>query len=301
MRDIAKVYTRSANAFLIAAVVLFSLCFSITVYAQEEAGPASNDNGPSEESNVLSSSWTDRLWTETYFESHFSKDEDNNVISDWWVKHGIHLFKWREKYVDAYLKGRVLYDRNGDFWNNRGEAGIGIRYKPWNSLGLFLFSEVLYGSYWDREGDDNNPYDLSYWDYQGGFMFWQWWGDAWWQVEGVRFYVPFKGWRELYADGLYYDRDDSNVIATMDYKEGLMLTRQGNLSFDAYVNLEAATDVNDDYWNNYVRVGPGVRVTPFTELDLKISFEYFVGDYYRGGNDGSLSDYIITVAFWHSW
>lgn len=120
----------------------------------------------------------------------------------------------------------------------------------------------------------------------------------------ARLYLPFTGWREVYADDIYFYRDDNNFISTMDYKEGLMMSRPGNMSFDAYLNLELATDANKDYWNNYIKFGPGIRWTPYVELDLKISLEYFWGEYYRGELDGlarSFDDVAVTIAFWHAW
>jgi hypothetical protein len=248
--------------------------------------------------------WASRSWTEMYFEGGFSGYDDDNLIGDVWLKYGLHMFKWRDKDVDVYLKARLLLDDNRDFWNNRADVGAGVQYRPLSDYGLILFSELLYADYIDRDGEDANPYDSPFLDFRAGFAFWQWWGDAWWQVEGTEFYAPFTGWREAYADGLYYNRDDDNVIATADYKEGVMMTHWSNTSFDAYLNLEVATDANEDYWNNYVKFGPGIRWTPYVELDLKISLEYLVGEYYRGDlgdTSRSFNDVAITIAFWHAW
>lgn len=244
-----------------------------------------------------------QLWGEFYVESSASHHDDN-IVNSAFVKEGMHLYKFMDNYLDVYLKARLYHDQDGYFWNNRMELGVGSRYKPISKLGLFLFLELLYGDYAGRETDDEpNPDDSSYWEMQGGFAFWQWWGIQPWQVDNLALYTPFNGWREVYCDGIYYDHD-SNLIATLNYKEGLMLSRFANIGFDGYISLKTSSDTNEDKWNNYIKTGPGIRVTPFPNLDMKISFEYLLGKYYHGGfgdTSDNISDFEVIIAFWHGW
>jgi len=259
-----------------------------------------NENANISKSNLDYS----QLWGEFYFESSVSHHDDDNIVNSAFVKEGLHLYKFRDNYLDIYLKARLYHDLDGYYWNNRMEFGVGTRYRPYSKLGLFLFLELLYGDYSGRETDDEpNPYKSSYGDIQGGFTFWQWWGKQAWQVDKLALYTPFTGWREVYSDGIYYDHE-SNLIATLDYKEGLMLSRFGNIGFDGYISLDASFDTNEDEWNNYVKIGPGIRVTPFPNLDMKISFEHFLGRYFHGGfsdTSDDISDFEINIAFWHDW
>jgi len=152
--------------------------------------------------------------------------------------------------------------------------------------------------------DSTDPEDSYYYDTQGGYAFWQWWGALPWETDGLNLYLPFTGWREVYSDGIYYNHDDGNIIGTLDYKEGFMLAKPGAQKFDAYLCLEAGADKNKDEWNNYIAIGPGIRVAPFSKFDLKLSVEYFWGRYTRGGfddTDEDISRFVFTLSFWHGW
>lgn len=244
----------------------------------------------------------DRLWSHCYYESVYSRDDRRNIINDAWIKSGLHLFDIRERPLDVYLKTRLLYDRNRDFWNNRAEIGLGVQHQPLEDLGLVLYFEAINAIPTGREGADSNPDKDPFWDFRGGAYFWQWWGAYPWELEQTEWYIPFTGWREVYADAIYYYQDHNNFISTVDYKEGLALGRVGPVQFDAYITFEGGADINSDYWNNYAQIGPGFRITPFEELDLKIGFEYFEGFYFNGDRDGrskSYSDFNVTLSFFY--
>ena len=245
------------------------------------------------------------LWGEIYGSSETNSDEDYNIVNEVFIKQGLHFFKIWNKNIDVYLKAKLVHDTEPYYWNNRGELSIGTRIKPFSTFGLILFMEYLKGFYTDREESDYpNPDDSSFYEWEGGYAFWQWWGAQPWQVKGINLYAPFTGWREVYSDGIYHEHDEHNVIATLDYKEGLMLARLGSMKLDAYTTIEVSVDKNKDEWNNYIRIGPGFRITPFAKINLKLSFEYFIGRYTHGGfneTDEDISNFVITLAFWHGW
>lgn len=245
------------------------------------------------------------FWGEVYSSLEAGWGEEDNVVNETFIKEGLHLFKVRDRDIDVYAKGKLVLDTEEYYWNNRWEIGAGTRIRPLSDLGLILFLECNRKHYIDRDNPDSpNPGDSSFYELEGGYAFWQWWGISPWEVEGLNGYIPFSGWREVYSDGIYYSHGDDNIIFTLDYKEGVMLAKQRHMIFDAYVCVEAGADAEGNEWDNYMTIGPGVRVTPFSNLDLKLGMEYFVGRYTRGefdGTDEDISKFIITLAFWHGW
>lgn len=244
----------------------------------------------------------ERYWGELYFQAEYSHHDRHNVVGDLWTKHGLHLLKIGDSWFDAYIKARLYADRNADYWNNRTEGALGLRYRPSSKLGLFLFAEWIEGAYTGRHGRDANLDDDPYSDFQTGFTFWQYWGNAHWQVaQGWHFYAPFFGWREAYADAIFYRRDNRNLIATLDYKEGLLLAKVADVRLDAYLSLQAGADKNSDYWNNYLKAGPGIRVRPFEKIDVSLSCEYLFCHTWRGETleePANYRDIAVTLAFW---
>lgn len=290
--------------FFLVTGMLF-LLFASTVPAQEADRRQDVLKTPVFTPPTFFQSLKDRYWGEMYFQTDYTHYDDDNVIADGSIKQGIHCFNLAGNYVDTYLKGRFLYDRDGDFWNNAVEGAIGMRWRPLTNYGLILFTEGIYGTYTGRESEDKNTDSKPYFDFQGGYAFWQWWGTQSWQIEGIKTYLPFTGWRVAYSDGIYHQRDDNNFIATLDYREGLLLGRIGGVSFDGFLSVEAGFDTNGDSWNNYFRSGPGVSVAPIPGLDMNISFEYHLGRFYRGdvedGSDRSFDNFLVILSFWHAW
>ncbi|NQU43319.1 hypothetical protein HQ520_08535 [bacterium] len=238
-----------------------------------------------------------RYFSNVYVQSTFSSHDDGNLITDAAYKHGLHVFQVLGRDVDIYLKTRFLVDTNADFWNNVGEFGVGMQVRPFEEYGLILLHELLYGVYTREDGGDPN-----YWAYRAGFAFWQRWGRQPWEIEKTEFFWPLTGWHEVYADGFYYNRDDANLIGNLSWREGLILGKVFGRNYDVYLAAQAGLDSNVDFWNNYVQGGPGIRFSPFQSLDLNISFEYFLGRYYRGDLDGGSQDYAdfgVTLAFYH--
>ncbi|NOY69147.1 MAG: hypothetical protein GXP53_06595 [Deltaproteobacteria bacterium] len=245
-----------------------------------------------------------RMWGEVYSDAVSEQAQGYNIIGDLFVKQGLHLFKINGEYLDAYAKTRLNLDVDGNYFYNRWENGIGLRYKPFRYYGLYVYAEYLLNSYLGRElPDEPNPYAGHQLNAQGGLTFWQWWGKEGWQVRGPEYYLPFTGWREVYADAIYYG-NENNIVATLDYKEGLMLVPVGPVLFDAYIATQAGTDANGDPWYHFAEIGPGIRVKPFDNLDLQISVEYFMGRYTRGGfgdTKAEIADFEFTIAFWQGW
>ena len=287
------------NLLCMVLSIVFCLSGPGFVYAQGESHLEISDTP------MMSEVIRDRVWAEVYAESVAGQEGTSNRISDVVLKAGFHVAKLGDQDLDLYAKMRLLHDTDRNYWNNRKQAGVGVRYKPFSSLGVVLFAEYLYNDYTDRQQSEAiNPDDSPYWEAEGGAVFWQWWGVMPWQVKAIHAYMPFTGWREVYGDCIYYAHNDNNAILTVDYKEGWMLGRFKTVGLDGYVSIETGADTNADEWNNYIKIGPGVRITPFSNLDLKVSVEYFAGRYLRGGFDttgGDISELVTTVSFWYGW
>lgn len=284
------------DALKIVLTALALLCLFNLASAQEDSPT------PPEPSLQPTQPPLGRSWGELYFQGVYSHRDHNNFIPDLTIRQGVRTININGIPLEAYVKARILYDLNSDFWNNLAEGGVGLRYRPSNKFGLVLFSEILEGMYTGRHGEDEAP-EKTYTNLLGGFAFWQWWGMHPDEIEGTRWYLPFTAWREVYADGIYNYHDNSNIISTAYYKEGFMMGHYGGTTFDAYLGFGGATDLHGDAWNNYLRLGPGFSVTPFENLDLQLSCDFFQGIHYRGEEDdrGGYNDIALTVSFSKSW
>ncbi len=273
----------------------------IKIHANKDEIENINDDSQTSETASFKKIFKEMLWTEVYFQGKYSsKDRDNTIIEPW-IKEGLHLFNINDKPLDLYFKQSLFLDTNGDYWNNRYGYGIGVRYKPFEKYGLILYSEAIRFHYTGREGRDKNKDESPYNDIQSGAAFWQHWGKELYQMKNNEylFYLPGTGWRELYADSLYFSHE-KNWVSTLDYKEGFFISNLRPVGIEAYLSFEVAIDTKQEYWNNYYKAGPGVRFTPFKDFDLKLSFEYLWGGYYRGSDKPkeTFSDSIIQLALW---
>jgi hypothetical protein len=168
-----------------------------------------------------------------------------------------------------------------------------------------MFAEYLFGRYYGVEGENPNPYPERYRGVEAGLAFWQRWGAL---PEETGFFLPSTGWREVYWDAIYYQRDDDNFIHSFNGKEGFGALRLGPVAVDLYLRANATIDANKDYWNNYIEGGAGLRFRPISEdLDLRLSCE-LVGGYYLD-RDGRYElpydrEYIglrVEMTFWFGW
>jgi hypothetical protein len=75
--------------------------------------------------------------------------------------------------VVGYGKINSLIDIRGDWYNNLGSFSAGLRYKPFSTIDLSIFSEYNNGMYWGRQyKDDVNPNKQFFSDFRYGFTFW---------------------------------------------------------------------------------------------------------------------------------
>ncbi len=116
------------------------------------------------------------LWDEIYGDFFYFRNDRRNGILYVNGKVGFRLLRLYKTAIDAYWVSYLMTDINGDYWNNKTEAGLGIRVKPWNDLDFDLFVEFLNGKVTPRSGDYENPNDSEYRYTRIGLTFWHGWG-----------------------------------------------------------------------------------------------------------------------------
>lgn len=111
--------------------------------ADSEAQAASEESPATEDAEVEAP--PPPLWLEFYGEAVGSRHEDDNIAGFTDTKVGKRL----PGPLKADLYGRIRYYRDGrDFyWNNRADAGIGIRVPLLRKVSLTAFAEAAWGRY----------------------------------------------------------------------------------------------------------------------------------------------------------
>jgi hypothetical protein len=247
----------------------------------------------------------DSHWGEVYGEASFQTFHEDNLVGMADLKDGFRLARVFGAEILAYGKARAFKDTNDEFWNNKALFGPGLRIKPFEELGLLLFSEYLVGVYYGLEGTTPNPNDSTFYGLEAGAAFWQRWGRV---PNRSRFFLPFTGWRELYWDAIYFEFDRDNFIATAQFHEAFGMLRVGFLQTDMYIGAKGAVDSNGDYWNNFGEGVLGVRFRPRSKIyDMHVDVEFVGGGFLARNGDFELPydrEYVggrIQLSFWFGW
>lgn len=244
-----------------------------------------------------------RFFAEAYDETIYQRREGRNTVTMAQLYEGLRKPLPGIGIWDTYLKVRYGGDANKDFWNNRGEVMFGTRLRFFEKLYLALYGEYVRGEYLDYD-EEAMPYDPSYEDWRCGLVFWHGWDPGGWAPESR---LPLTPWSEVYADAHYLDKDDRNIVYYIEGKLGLQLLRVHKTRLDLYGVLYAYYDRNADFWNNHADIAPGLRFTPWSDLDLNIRLEYLFGQYYnrRGRYENpyaaSYEDLRLGLFFWYGW
>jgi len=244
-----------------------------------------------------------RFFAEAYDETIYQRREGRNTVTMAQLYEGVRKPVPGVGIWDSYVKIRYGSDANKDFWNNRGEVMLGTRLRFFEKVYLALYGEYVRGEYiaYDQEA---MPYAPSYEDWRGGLIFWHGWDPGGWAPRGA---LPFTAWSETYADINYLEKDDQNIIGYIESKLGLQLLRLHKTRLDLYGVVYAYYDRNADFWNNHAAAAPGIRFTPWSDLDLNFRVEYLWGTYYqRSGRyenpyERNYQDLRIGFFFWYGW
>ena len=223
----------------------------------------------------LKTSWFVEGYNETI---NLQYDGGNTVGSSHLIEGIKYQFPAFINTMDLYLKQRYGSDANRDYWNNRGEFMLGMRMRFFKKIYVALFYEYIRGWYvGDANSQNPNPYGNSYEDMRYGLIFWQGmdleYKDKWTD------YFPITFWDEIYADAIFYKRNENNFISYTNIMAGTRWVRIHKSVFDTYVALYYGFDTNKDFWNNKIDYGLGFRLKPWTDLELSLFLEFLNGQY----------------------
>ena len=245
-----------------------------------------------------------KFFAEVYSETIKLRREGNNVTSMAQSMQGIKLNIPKFCRVKIYLKERIGGDANRDYWNNRGEVMLGVRFRFFQKIFFALYCEFINGKYFDVENNDNpNPYGSNFKDIRGGIIFWQGF-DAEYRDRWTKTF-PISFWDEIYSDITYYKKDTDNIIGYLNIKAGARIFRVHKTALDYYFVNYTMADKHGDFWNNKLDFGIGFRIKPWTDLELSLFAETIRGTYFdRDGRyeNPHLSEYTdvrIGILFWH--
>jgi len=247
-----------------------------------------------------------KFFAEVYNETTNMQREGQNTITMTQSLQGTRTHIPKFCTIDLYIKERFGSDANRDYWNNRGELMLGARVRLLKKVYLGAFYEYIRGKYFGIENNENpNPYGLNYEDMRCGLIFWHGMDrefiDRWTKM------IPFSFWDEIYADAIYYKRDDKNYIYYINGRAGIRLIRIYKTVLDIYGVNYFICDKNGDFWNNKFEFGSGIRLKPWTDLDLSIYVEFLRGSFwerdgrYTNPYEPEYTDVRVGVLFWHGW
>jgi hypothetical protein len=259
---------------------------------------------PQEEEILQKIKWV-KPWGEFYDESMSMQKERENFISCSHIRQGLMIARIPKVTLQSYLLIRYGKDLHKDFWNNRAEIGLGLRARFFTKIFLALYVEWIRGYYIKIPENLPQASDDNYVDLRTGLIFWYGW-DKWFESPRLISF-PLIRWGELYSDVSYFRSQRDNVIGYFHAKAGFRLCRLWKSDLAAYGVLYLMKDTNKDFWNNKVEFGPGIWLSPFPNLDLKIFTEWLVGNYF--GIEGvdpnpytqRYGDRRVGILFWIGW
>ena len=128
------------------------------VYYAKEWGTQTETSGPTAQMKFVG---------DVYFDASYYSRFRNNIIGYAQARPGLRLFQWNKTSVDAYARLAAVKDKGGDFYNNIGEGGGGLRFTPYRPLGVSISAEYVRGVYFgiSRPGEPN-PYGSQYGDFR---------------------------------------------------------------------------------------------------------------------------------------
>jgi len=252
-------------------------CLWHVPFAQSQTDSTATDDTPQVKMRGF------KLWGEFYDESTVFQKLDNNLLSTSHIRQGLRYYWTPSIYTEAYGMVRYGKDLNRDFWNNRFEGGLGLRTRFFRKVFLALYLEGIVGSYTDIPMDYPQPDSRKYDDLRGGLIFWYGW-DTWFSPKRW-ISIPMIFWGEIYSEINYFRSDNNNVFGYLHSRAGFHLLRLWKADIDAYGVIYLLKDINKDFWNNKVDVGPGVWIRPWSGFSLQLYIEWLYVSYF--GNEGN--------------
>ena len=108
----------------------------------------------------------ERLFTDLDTSLGYYSRYRDNVIGYLQLREGLRLANFGASSLAGYMVLNLAKDTNRDFYNNVGEVGAGLEFRPHRNLNLSLRAAYLRGIYYGIEGRDPNPFRPSYNDFR---------------------------------------------------------------------------------------------------------------------------------------
>jgi len=117
-----------------------------------------------EEDLIFPLEYFGELYTDVSYYSRY----DDNIIGYIQTRQGLKFLQYKDKILDTYLRVNFVADTNKEFFNNIGEVGGGVRFRPSSKVNMDFHIEYIKGYYLDIESRTPNPYPSTYTDWRIG-------------------------------------------------------------------------------------------------------------------------------------
>ena len=108
----------------------------------------------------------ERLFTDLDTSLGYYSRYRDNVIAYMQIRDGLRLASFGPSSLAGYMVLNLAKDTNRDFFNNVGEVGAGLEFRPAQHVNVSLRAEYLRGFYYGIEGLDPNPLRPNYNDFR---------------------------------------------------------------------------------------------------------------------------------------
>ena len=206
---------------------------------------------------------------------------------DEWEVYASTWVTWDNKSKDGTAQtGPTVAPLPQIFNDNVAIEALGVRYRPFYKA---FPNFALYVELGEAYSIVNQQPLQSRWrnDARGGYFFDGRWGAKDEYAECLIF--PFKQVGTIYNNVSYYSRY-SNLIGYLNVTEGLRVAEYHTASLDIYASVRAAADKNQEFFNNFVEIGPAIKFTPNNRYGFNLRAEFLQG-YYINVNSPSPNPY----------
>lgn len=192
-----------------------------------------------------------------------------------------------KKQAEVYFINRTTADNRSTnaardqlpqiFEDNVAIFSIGARYTPFENAipGFRLYAEA--GKAYDLI--QREPYRRWRNDFRGGVLYGAIWGAPHEYVDTPVF--PFKQVGSIYGDISYFTRYNDNIIGYGSIREGLRIAEYRTSEINLYLRGRGGFDKNQEFYNNFVEIGPGIELIPNNRYNFSLRLETLKGYYIK--------------------
>ncbi len=210
--------------------------------------------------------------------------------------------------LDLYAQARFDRDQRDIAWDNRVDAGAGLRLNFSKRHPLSLSAEIVGGEYlrssFAAELADGAPAVPTgfFTEMRAGLSQRFAWGHVPEDIyaEPPLFAFPLRFWGQLRselllsslnrleafragADVLHHRAFYQNASVSLHPDMGFLLMEGGAGDLAAYATGQVRVNTLGYWWDNLAMAGPGLAYQPLHAVDLWVKAEYLTGEYFRSG------------------